>query len=148
MKATQIVAAATLLSLLLVLGACDLIGLSANERANPNDPGGGTALTGAVVSWVEPNNGDTDVSVNTTVRVWFFNAMSTGATNGAFSVATSDGTAIEGSITWNNDSTELTFTPSSALSSESSYAVTVGTGATASNDDTLDNAFTATFQTE
>lgn len=148
MKSPRILASAGLLLLFVLLGSCDLIGLSANERNNPNDPGDGTVITGAAVSWVEPNDGDTGVSVDATVKVWFFNAMATGTTNDAFSVASSDGTAVEGSISWNDESTELTFTPSSALSSATSYVVTVGTGATASNDDTLDAAYTATFQTE
>lgn len=146
-SATRILAGLALCAAALALGGCDLLGLVPNARNNPNDPGGGEIITGAAVNWVEPRPNATAVPLTTTVRVLFFNAMSQAATEAAFTLATTAGTAVTGTLSWNAESTELTFRPGS-LESGVTYVITVSTGATAANNDTLDATFTSTFQTE
>jgi uncharacterized delta-60 repeat protein len=78
-----------------------------------------------------PNDGAIDVSVNTPIVITFNMAVSTGTVlyDTTFSVYEKDASSpVEGTITYSNQNTVMTFTPSSPLSTETDYNVYLTSG--------------------
>jgi hypothetical protein len=92
---------------------------------------------------VDPANGATDVPVNSTVTVTFSKLMTQSATEGAFSLSP----AVAGTFSW-PAANRMTFTPTGELSGDTSYTVTVGTGAQDEEGQALWQAQSSTFTTE
>ncbi|MEO7368389.1 MAG: Ig-like domain-containing protein, partial [Gemmatimonadaceae bacterium] len=83
-----------------------------------------------VVSTV-PADGATGVSPTAPISAKFSEPMEVGSINAAtFTVTTTSGlTPVPGTVTYDNTSSTATFTPSSSLSSATSYTATITTGA-------------------
>ncbi|HEX5040887.1 MAG TPA: Ig-like domain-containing protein [Candidatus Limnocylindria bacterium] len=84
---------------------------------------------GAQVTKTSPERDGTDVQPDA-VEMWFSQPMDVDATNGAFKlVDTATGDAVPGKLTWNEDQTQLTFTPDSALAEGRKFVTVLGKGA-------------------
>jgi uncharacterized delta-60 repeat protein len=78
-----------------------------------------------------PNDDATDVSVNAPIIITFNMAVNTGTVvyDSTFSVYEEDASSpVEGTITYSNQNTVMTFTPSSPLSTETDYNVYLTSG--------------------
>lgn len=93
----------------------------------PDDP--------PTVTATNPADGMTDVAINQGVSVTFSKPMNRAATEAAFSAAPE----IACAFNWNFTSTSMSCTPQAHLQSDTSYTVTIGTGAM----DTQGNALTS-----
>ncbi|MHC1681165.1 MAG: Ig-like domain-containing protein [Methanomassiliicoccales archaeon] len=102
--------------------------------------------TAPTVVTVDPSNGALDVSIGTTVQVTFSEAMDTTSVESAFSLVGIG--SVTGTFAWSVGDTVMTFTPSSALSYNTEYTVTIGTGAKDLAGNGLAAAFTSLFITE
>jgi len=84
---------------------------------------------GAQVTKTSPERNGTDVKPDA-VEMWFSQPMDVDATSEAFKlVDSSTGDVVPGKLTWNEDRTQLTFTPKSALAEGRKYVTVLGKGA-------------------
>ena len=83
--------------------------------------------TPPTITAVAPADAAVDVVATTNVSVTFSEAMSSAATQSAFSLATAGGTSVAGAFSWNGNT--LVFDPTSDLTAGVRYTATVATGA-------------------
>ena len=84
---------------------------------------------GAQVTKTSPELNGTDVQPEN-VEMWFSQPMDVDATNGAFKlVDTSTGGSVAGKLTWNEEETQLTFTPDAALAEGRKFVIVLSEGA-------------------
>ncbi len=102
---------------------------------------------------VEPDDGDTDVDVNTVITAQFSEEMDPATIGGAFSLTWVDGTqvvAVQGAFEWTQEGRTLTFTPDEPLEMGVSYHISIGQDATdiAGNGlyPAIDNSFSTSEQ--
>ncbi|MFA4987222.1 MAG: Ig-like domain-containing protein, partial [Candidatus Brocadiia bacterium] len=120
--------------------------VSPTGSTSPSPSPTGT-LPPLAVTGVAPLDAAVNVATFVQVSITFNKAMSTTATQDAFSLEGPDG-AIEGMFYWLTGDTVMTFTPLSVLASGATYTVAVSTAATASDGiETLSPAFSSSFQT-
>ena len=96
--------------------------------------------TAPTVTPVSPANGATNVPVTTTISATFSEAMNQASAETAFSV---DGVA--GTFSWVGNT--MTFTPTANLASDTTYTVTIGTGAQDLAGNPMASAYTWSFVT-
>lgn len=101
---------------------------------------GGNAPT---ITAVAPMNGATNVPNTTTITATFSAAMSTAATEGAFSTSPS----TTGTFAWTLGNTKLTYTPGAQLDENTVYAITISTAAKDSNNNAMAAAYSWSFTT-
>jgi uncharacterized protein YkwD len=78
---------------------------------------------GAQVTKTSPELNGTDVQPKV-VEMWFSQPMDVDATNGAFRlVDTSTSDSVAGKLTWNDEETQLTFTPDAALAEGHKFVI-------------------------
>lgn len=107
------------------------------------DGGGGAPDTAApTVSSTTPTGGAAGVFLDAAVVIIFSEAMDTAAVEGAFSMPPASGT-----YTWSLGNTVLTFTPGVNLSANTTYTVTIGTGATDAAGNPLASQYQFSFTT-
>jgi hypothetical protein len=99
--------------------------------------------TTAALSVVSCSPTGTSVSVASTIAVSFNNPMSQTATQGALSISPK----VSGTFGWSTDSKTLTFTPTTSLTNNTAYTVTVSTAATEADGRTLGAAYQWSFTT-
>jgi methionine-rich copper-binding protein CopC len=89
-----------------------------------------TASVPSVVS-TNPVDGETNASVATTVTATFSESMdpNTILNPSTFTVKTTGGAAVAGTVTYDQATKTATFTPTSALSNNTNYTATITTGA-------------------
>ena len=109
--------------------------VAATPTADVDDP--------PTVTATNPPDGTTDVALNQPIAVTFSKAMNQAATEGAFSADPSADCAFS----WNLVSTTLTCTPTSNLSANATYSITVDTGAEDTQGNNLQDAFSFSFAT-
>ena len=87
----------------------------------------GTSLDTAapMVSTAFPTNGATNVPINSNISLTFDKVMYQPDTQAAFSISPN----VSGSFSWNAESSQLTFTPTAPLANDTTYTVTLATGA-------------------
>ena len=90
-----------------------------------------------------PANGVTGVSLNTSITVSFSEAMNKPATQNALTITP----AIDCAFSWNTDATELSCNPSADLTTNSTYTITLNTGAQDIAGNSLTSAFSSSFTT-
>jgi len=95
-------------------------GLSGNNRTETIVVSSGDDTTAPTVTAKTPTG--TDVSVSTAISVTFSEAMNKTSVEDAFSI-----NPVAGSVSW--DGNMMTFTPDSNLAYDTTYNVTIGTGA-------------------
>ncbi|MEJ7759788.1 MAG: Ig-like domain-containing protein [Gemmatimonadaceae bacterium] len=82
--------------------------------------------TGPTVTSITPANGAVGVSTSTTINVTFSEAIDPATINATnFTVRTSSGAAVPGTVTYNAATRVATFTPSAPLASNTAYTVTI-----------------------
>lgn len=127
---------ATLIILFLLiyflLPGCNIVREALNKDTTPP-----TVLS------VSPKNGEENVPINTSVIVEFSESMNEDTTERAFTILPS----VQGTFSWSEQSTVMTFTPKSYLAEGETYTAMVGTDAkdTAGND--LEDAYVWIFKT-
>ena len=109
--------------------------VAATPTADVDDP--------PTVTATNPPDGTTDVALNQPIAVTFSKAMNQAATEGAFSADPS----IDCAFSWNLVSTTLTCTPTSNLSANAAYSITVDTGAEDTQGNNLQEPFSFSFTT-
>jgi len=99
------------------------------------------------VAQVNPVLGALDVALDAPVVVTFNQEMEKASTEAAFSL-TANGAAVSGKFSWNDEGSELTFTPDQKLGYGASYSVQIGAGAKSIDGQTpLDAPFSSNFNT-
>jgi uncharacterized protein YkwD len=84
---------------------------------------------GAQITKTSPDLNGTDVQPDA-VEMWFSQPMDVSATNDAFKLLdTSTGDPVDGTLTWNEDQTQLTFTPDEALAEGRKFVTVLDKGA-------------------
>ena len=121
----------------------DYIGRKAADMSNADFIIDSTRPT--IIS-VTPTSGAASVLITSEVTIVFSQEMSREATESAFDLSASPGVA--GAFTWSADSQTLTFKPSAALSYNTLYHLTVGTGACNLTGNGLAAAYASSFTTE
>ncbi len=105
--------------------------------------GSGETPTPPIVTGTDPLYDATDVAIGTTVEMTFSKAMDLTATQGAVSSSPS----FEWTPSWSDGDTVLTMNPRSDLIPNTRYALTVTSGALASDGTALDSPYTFSFTT-
>ena len=90
-----------------------------------------------------PEDGDSDVALNTAISVTFSQAMDQAATAGAFDASP----PVDCEFSWNLASTVLTCSPEELLTENTEYTVTIHTGAQDQQGVSLEQAFAFGFTT-
>ena len=116
------------------LGSAHSFTFETGTEATPTPP--------LVVS-TDPNYGQADVDVRTTIVITFNKAMERSSTEAAMSSSPS----IAYASSWSYGDTKLTLTPRSMLSQYTEFTMTVGTGASSTDFVNLDNAYSFAFTT-
>ncbi|HLA43192.1 MAG TPA: Ig-like domain-containing protein, partial [Aggregatilineales bacterium] len=122
-----------------------------------------TDVTGAVLredfSWtfstlqpeiidVSPGFDSGNLPLETTVSVYFSQAMNVATTSDAFSLVDSNGVAVEGSFEWAEDNRSFVFTPVDLLVLDTFYTISISVDvATSSTGARLEDGLTSTFST-
>jgi parallel beta-helix repeat protein len=108
---------------------------------------GGTTIDFPSILSVFPTINMTGVPTNTFVGIQFNKGMNRSSVEGAFSLknATTD---VNGTFSWNTDSTRLVFTPSNLLTNNTSYSVSLVQTALDSDGIHLNETFSWQFTTE
>lgn len=114
----------------LILAACP------SDPTEPPDP--------PEVTNTQPDDGDTDVPLDTTIEVTFSTAMNESATQGAFSADPN----IDCDFAFEDGSTRLICTPQGELEPDTEYTITIATDAEDQDGNTLENDVTFSFTTE
>jgi hypothetical protein len=96
-----------------------------------------------VVESITPSHAAGGVSASGNLTVSFSKAMNRAATQAAVTIAPS----VSGNFSWNSGNTTLTFTPSSTLSGNTTYSLSIGSNATAADGSTFHAPFSTSFQT-
>ncbi|MFH2033101.1 MAG: Ig-like domain-containing protein, partial [Candidatus Margulisiibacteriota bacterium] len=96
------------------------------------------------VSSITPADGETSVSVSTSIIVVFTEAMSRETVEAAFSLSP----AAAGSASWSSDSKTYTYTPASHLSYSTDYNIGIGASASNRAGNPISTAFSSIFATE
>ena len=110
---------------------------------NPWTPSDTTPLT---VTTVSPEDGATDVAIDTVVTATFSEAMdSSTITKDSFTLA---GSAVSGTVTYDSDTYTATFTPDANLGYDHEYTATLSTAITDKAGNPLTEAYTWSFTTE
>lgn len=97
------------------------VSLAGARDLDGNPLGGQTSFSfvvrpGAQLAKTTPESGATDVTDAAALEMWFSQPMDAAASTAALTIADSEsGDAIAGSTAWNEDATQLTFTPEGAL---------------------------------
>ena len=103
-----------------------------------------TGVAGTIaptVIMVSPSDNSTQISVSSVVSVTFSESMNQSSAQSAFSISPS----VSGVPNW--DGNTMTFTPGSALSTDTTYACTVGTGAKDQSGNPMTAAYSWNFTT-
>jgi uncharacterized protein YfaS (alpha-2-macroglobulin family) len=95
---------------------------------------------------VEPAQGSQSIPIDQQISMTFNQAMDETSFADAFSLLL-DGTALDGTFSWNTDQTEITFTPDQELMYDAIYMVELGTEAKSANDSSLADAIELSFST-
>jgi len=96
------------------------------------------------VSTITPSDGATDVAIDISVTVAFSKSMDRASVESVFGL--SSDITIEGSFTWNDD-TSMIFTSSSSLAYGTTYSVIIGKDAKAQDGNSLGVDFASSFVT-
>ncbi len=104
-------------------------------EVDPDDP--------PTVTTTNPSDGQVDVAINQAISVGFSKSMNREETEAAFSAAPE----ISCTFSWNFTSTTITCTPQENLQSDTSYIVTIGTGAQDAQGNNLASPFSFSFTT-
>ncbi len=131
----QAITNAMLLALLVTLGAC-----SSGDGDSPNGPGGTSPQPLTVVT-VTPTDGATSVGASTTIKATFSKTLkaSTVTTNSFFVVGVTGTVSVAGAT--------ATFTPSTSLAENTSYALTITKAVTDIDGNPLGAAYASSFKT-
>jgi len=78
-----------------------------------------------------PDDTASAVRLNTGVQLNFSYSMDSASVEANFSLQTSDGTAVSGASSWNEDFTTFTFTPTALLQRDETYSFSLGAQAAA-----------------
>ena len=113
----------------------DPVDATPSDTPDPDDP--------PEVTDTQPADNDTDVALNTNIRVTFSKAMDRSATEGAFSVAP----AVDCDFTWTQGDERLTCNPQVDLDTNTEYTVTISTDAEDTDGNNLESAHTFSFTT-
>jgi uncharacterized protein YkwD len=107
-----------------VIGSHDLDGNALGGDANFSF----VVMSSAQLTKTDPGLNAANVQPST-VSMWFSHRMDRKATNEAFrAVDTATGLSVAGVLSWNDASTQLTFTPDQPLAAGRAFEVTLGTG--------------------
>jgi len=116
--------------------------VSVQQSAMPT--GGQQAdTTPPTITQTSPSNKSASASTSSTISFTFSEAVNTAQTEAACSISPS----TAGTFAWSGGNTILTFTPTSALSSGTTYTVTTGIGAKDVAGNALANAYILVFST-
>ncbi len=96
---------------------------------------------------VSPADGETNVPLETAIRVIFNTPMDQDITAGVFGVTGVNGESVPGAVTWEDNGATLIFTPALKLNLGAQYTVQVGTRARAATSAPLENPQVWTFTT-
>lgn len=124
-------------------------GCTAPSTYTTFDPGPPPDDTAPTVESTSPNNGATGVGTSgTTIRATFSENMSSSSvTSSSNFVVRRGGTTVSGSRSYSSGSQTVTFTPSSALQSNTVYTATLTTGAEDASGNNLESTYEWTFTT-
>ncbi len=107
----------------------------------------GPVSVGLSVTSTVPLDSATDVDPNVQPSATFSEAVTLTSIQSAFTLATTTGTPVNGTVTLDSTGKVATFAPSQALSTQTSYTATVSTTVAAANGDTLSASKTWSFTT-
>ncbi len=116
--------------------------VSATPQADP-DPDPDPDPTPPAVTTGNIPDGATDIAINTTISISFSKAMNRTATETAFSSSP----AIDCEFSWNIFDTTLSCKPNNPLSSNTTYSITLGTGAQDTAGNPLGSPYSFSFTT-
>lgn len=132
-------------ALWLVSAALLVAGCGGSGSTNNNNPPPPAAPTVAAVT---PTNASTSVAVNSAVTATFSTAMSASTiTSSTFTLATQDGFAVTGTVSYASGSLTATFTPGTPLANDTTYAATITSGVTNSAGTALASNYSWSFTT-
>jgi hypothetical protein len=104
-----------------------------------------------VVSNVSPGNGATNISRTTSIQVWFGTGMNAGSiTTTTFTLETTGGQLISGSLSYDPFLKKATFVPGSKLAAQTSFRATLHGGVNGirdANNNALDSSYVWQFTT-
>ena len=103
-----------------------------------------TTNTPPAVTGVSPLSGQTGVATASTPTFTFNEGVQPSSIS--FTLKTSGGTSVPGTLSYNSTSQPMTFTPSAALANSTSYTATV-TAATGTNDNGMSSPYSWSFST-
>jgi hypothetical protein len=95
----------------------------------------------------EPQNGANYMRLDTKIKLVFNQAMDTASVENNFSLRDGRSRVVEGAITWDDKTTELTFTPGKLLERNTTYQVTLPANTQANGGTPLGVNVNITFQT-
>jgi len=96
-----------------------------------------------------PPDGEKNVPIGAQIKVNFTKPMDTTSLEAAFSLKRSDtGAIVEGTISWENEDSTMSFTPKPELDRGVTYDIEITTGAAAKSGVHMLNAFNSSFTTE
>jgi hypothetical protein len=97
---------------------------------------------------LSPTSGATGVATGTTVECLFSEAVLASTINAStFTLATSGGSPVPGSVAYNSGTDTAAFTPSASLANETVYTATLTTGVETSNGTSIPSPVTWSFTT-
>jgi hypothetical protein len=102
-----------------------------------------TVLPAPEIKGTEPANGDVNVPLSTAIRINFSRTMNTSATVGAMTIVPD----VYLSSKWSEQDTLLELTPLSSLNQNTTYTVTVSTGAESKDGSHLASNYSFSFRT-
>lgn len=84
--------------------------------------------TPPTVTSVSPAANSSNIATNTTIKAVFSESLDPASVAGSVTVSDSTGKTVSGTTTYDDASKTITFTPGAALTTSSSYTVTINTG--------------------
>ena len=112
--------------------------------------GGGSSTAAPTVTAISPAGGAPDVSISPIITVTFSEAMNTGSFNATDTTVTSSGGTPVNIVNpvWNGTDTEVSVTPASPLTANTTYTITFTSGGIkAQNGTAIASAYTSSFTT-
>ncbi|MFC1929222.1 CFI-box-CTERM domain-containing protein, partial [Chloroflexota bacterium] len=110
-----------------------------SNAANPSD-----SITPLTIITTSPGDNATSVAVNTTIQVTFGESMNISSAESAFSIAPPE----NGSFSWSDNNTVMTFTPTDNLTYNKLYFVTISTTALSLAGNPLETDYVFSFRAE
>ncbi len=96
---------------------------------------------------IAPQNGSTAVPLDAEIRLRFNQPMDAASVGSNLRISEASGSPVNGSFSWNDDQTVVTFTPASLLQRGKRYAIALPAGTLARGGAPLNTAYAASFTT-